>query len=274
MLLVRDDEVESTFLLVAAVTGGRSVEADGDAEVAGDHDVIVVDWVVVVGELAGQTLPLPVRHDALGQRFFDGVAASFGGIAVEVRGVVSKVQRQGVDNTIELIAHGAGLELINDVVVAEVIMGSETALDHVLDEAEGFEVDLAGTRSWGRDGMVGLLLDFLGKPLVASELGLLALGVDLTRFPDGPGHHAEASSTPDDTGLVDEIFFGEKASDNSGAKPEKKREEHTAHGEPDEKRDGNTDKSNDKSQDCRNASDGNETGTGEEKTQCSSAQGW
>lgn len=141
---------------------------------------------------------------------------------------MSQVQRQGVDNTVELLAHGASLELINDVVIAAVIMGSETALEHVLDEAEGLEVDFAGTRSWGWDGVVGLLLGFLGKPLVASELGLIALSVDLTRFPDGPGHHAEASSTPDDTGLVDEIFFGEKPSDNSGAKPEKKREEHTA----------------------------------------------
>lgn len=66
MVLVSDDEVKSTFLLIAAVTSGRSVEADGDAEVAGDHDAVVVNWVVVVAELASQTLPLPVRHDALG----------------------------------------------------------------------------------------------------------------------------------------------------------------------------------------------------------------
>lgn len=85
---------------------------------------------------------------------------------MEVRGVVSEVQRQGVDNTVELTAHGAGLELINDVVIAEVIVRSETALDHVLDEAEGFEVDFAGTGSWGWDGVVSLLLNFLGSHLL------------------------------------------------------------------------------------------------------------
>lgn len=35
------------------------------------------------------------------------------------------------------------------------------------------------------------------------------MSVDLLGHPDGPGHHAEASSTPNETGLVDQIFFGE-----------------------------------------------------------------
>lgn len=161
-MLVGDDEVKGTFFLISAVTSGGGVETNGDTEIASDHDVIVVDGVVIGCEFACQTFPLPVRHDALGQRLFDAVPTSLGGITVEARSIVCQIERQGVDDTVELISDSACLELIDDIVVAQVSMGSQTTLDHMLDEAKSMQVKLTRARSWCGDSMLGLFPDFLG----------------------------------------------------------------------------------------------------------------
>lgn len=88
VMLVGDDEVKGTLFLISAVASGRRVKTDRNTKVASDHDIIVVDWVIVVGEFSSQTLPLPIGHDTLGQRFFDAVTASLGGIAVETGSIM------------------------------------------------------------------------------------------------------------------------------------------------------------------------------------------
>lgn len=203
VVLVGNDEVKGTLFLISAVTGGRRVETNGDTKVAGDHDIIIVDWVVVGGELAGQTLPLPVGHNTLGQRLFDTVATCLGGIAVEAGSIMCEIQRQRVNDAVQLVAHGTGLELIDDVVVAQVGMGSQTALNHVLDKTEGWEVELARARGGCGDCMLSLFLNLLGQPFIASLLRDLTLGVDLSRFPYRPRDHSDAGGAPEETSGVD-----------------------------------------------------------------------
>ncbi len=179
-VLVGNDKLKCTIFLVSAVTSGRRIKTDRDTKVPSDHNIIIVNWIVVGGELASQTLPLPVGHDTLGQRLFDAVAASLGGIALEAGSIMRQIQRQGVNDAVELVTHSTGLKLVDDIVVAQVGMRSQTTLNHVLDEAEGFEVKLTRARGGCRGCVLRLFLDFLGQPLVASFLSDLALGVDLS----------------------------------------------------------------------------------------------
>ena len=271
VVLVGNDEVKGTLFLVSAVTSGGRVETDGNTKVAGDHDVIIIDWVVVGRELASQTFPLPVGHDTLGQRLFDAVAASLGGIAVEARSVMCQIKRQRVDDAVELVAHSTGLELIDDIVVAQVGMWSKTALNHVLDKTEGFQVKFTRARGGCGDCMLSLFLDFLGQPLVASVLRNFTLGVDLSRLPYRPRDHGDAGCAPEETSRVNQAVASESSCEKGRTKPQKKRKENSAHGKPHEKSDRDTDESDEESQGSWDVTDSDETSAREEKAKRTSA---
>lgn len=89
VVLIRNDELKGSLFLISAVASGRRVKTDCNTKVASDHNIIIIDWIIIICELPCQTLPLPVGHDTLGQRFFDAVTASLGGIAVETRSIMS-----------------------------------------------------------------------------------------------------------------------------------------------------------------------------------------
>lgn len=127
------------------------------------------------------------------------------------------VQTESVNHAIELIADGACLELIDNIVEAKVVLATETTFEHILDMTERFEIEFSATGSWG-GVRVGALLHDSGDEVFVS---LLCLGVPSSVQSAGIVHQPADTkvheSAPDDSSFVDELVTGHGAGHSGGS---------------------------------------------------------
>lgn len=219
------------------------------------------DFVVVGSELAGKALPLLIGHDFLRERLLNAIPTGLGSIPLEGGGVMSEVESKRVDHAVELVSDSTGLELIDDVMVAEVVMLGETALDHVLHKAESLLIEFARAWSWSWCRLVLQSLDLGRKPFVALLLNGVTMSIDRSGFPDCPGDEKDTDDSPGRTSTIDEGVFGQISGKTSTTELEQKREQDPSYGEPDKRGDWNTDDGEDKGDKSWNRSDNYQTST-------------
>lgn len=92
------------------------------------------------------------------------------------------IQAENIDNTIELVSNSAGLELIDDVVEAKVVVGTKSSLELVLHMTKGIQRELTGTKGRSRCSIGKLLLDSLDEVLIALLRFRISSSIQKARF--------------------------------------------------------------------------------------------